>query len=1276
MKSRPKQSPLKLETDQKIHYKMFKDGKKWAFAGVVTTFFTVLPFVQTNVVQADSTDEQGPTAYTSGAQSAASAATAVLETRPAAATATAVAEAPAKAQLEITNTQATTASTGVVTVTGTTAANATVTATTADGNTQTTTADANGQFSIALTATNNVILKASLDGVTSEPAAVVVPKAEAAADDAQKTATAAAATADKSANDATTEAQQSNQTPAVATEKTTAAKSTTVTGAQSAAATPAATDQAAVTSSKGNTTTLVDPSAAELADAKAAATAAYEQTGAPQTLQALAAGSVAPSVFKTTDLTVETVDDKGETADKALPSGDFTGESKAEATFTVKGIDPSSDLAGDHVYVNVLVPKGINVTDANGDGQLNFTIDPYATLVAVINYESASKPETVRDLKAHVEEFVNESGDTQLREGLNQKFTVQTPFSIPATLSKVDNGTMITVDLAEVPNLTTDLEKAFQGGLNTIISSWSRVPLIGPFAGPAAHFALGWWVGGDVAADPAKFLSSVIEKGILTDMSATVKSTLTVDKGTHVVTGDDPQPVTIKGAITTTKTADDLGTGAGTNKLYYVDQTDASGTSTGTDDPGDTTPTTDGFPVTYKYLDENGTEIPNSAQTTTVAKDGDIDFNPLNPPSGYTFDPAQTIIDVNSTVFDAIKSTFSDAKDFASLDKSLAGLLSKPSQYIDYGNEELTITYKGTKVATTHKVTISLVDANGDPVKNTDGVSTIAVGRNPLSTGTTVTTSGYNYKVTGYTMRPNSATSKYIVTSTAGDQVITVVYDKDKSTTGGGTDTPATAGTITVKLVDINGNPVTNVAGKSTLPFSEGTIGDLIPITDEDKTVTDRQITDGGDGTDGVKFTADPQTVKITYTNKTSGSTVDDNTITVNLVDTQGNPVKNTDGQSSYTFAGKNGSANSTSTVNKTVDGYHIIKDDLPQSVTNSDVAQTFTIVYDKDEDGPRVYTPDNPGKTTGDNPDPVSVTSRYLIATVQADVVYTGEGAPAKKTGTPIKIYRTATLDANRNPVYTPWTPNSNGVAGNGNPVLLAPITESDIPPVTNAVGTIVDETNKPITPADLPDVGKTSTASDGKTTLIDGTANTVDKDLGKFVTNFIATRVVNYGANQPDLQWHDAPKDPTDPLYNDTHKVLHPIMMMIKDGVTTKQDDNEDEVVLTRQYQIDNNDPDSGVKAYGPWIVDKTGTFMTVGYTPVIYDGYKASPAEIDQDTQDDDHKTVTEELAAMAAETADQDKKITFTINYDKEKAELVEHPAPNEPRDVNYDDTHKS
>ncbi|MFD1441762.1 MucBP domain-containing protein, partial [Lacticaseibacillus hegangensis] len=1279
MKASPKSNSLRVDTDRKIHYKMFKDGKKWVFTGLVTTFFTVLPFVQVNTVKADTTTNLEPTAQVTNSDSSATAAnvsnTAVLETQ--AATAAIPETTPAKALLEIKNAQATTTESGLVTVTGTTTANAQVTATAENGITRTVTADENGYFSVALNGTSTVILKASLDGHSSEPAAVVVPKAK-------------------------TTAEQETATP------------TSAVASRAALAEVADNSQAEDTQSAGNAIRLVDPSDDEIAAAKASATDSFNKTGLPQTIQVLMAD--------TDSSQVEEVYNKS-----FLQTLQLT---KSDAYTSVDG--------------QIIVKAGVReVKDGDTtkkylayDQPITITFDHFSNLGSLNTLKDKTKdsgfklfdPSTWAPAVAHM---IAQFAVGNLTAEQIQQMSAGT--SDTAALTDINKNTDILLHGNEAEQSTLKPDDLFR--LAPVTGAGQLQ--VGVFSAEALDKTVLNQISDVSYADPT-FDWDTLAKTDNDDNSTSLTFTLSADQvkqafGTH----GGYLYVKIPGKMSSLKITDllvpaedgSIGTDA---KVEVVD----TPTDTTTDTPTDT-PAEANFPVTYKYVDGNGNEIANSQQQKKLTSAESIDFSPLNPPAGYTFDPKKTEVDITSAFDDQIKSDISSATDFAGLSSALAKLgIAKVSALEGSNTHQVTITYHGTKTEVkkyTAKV-IYVDQADGHEIRDA-----APLGSQPA--GQPVVTTKIPKTVEGYTMVGEDPIKERYVFTDQPDQVVTLTYKKNDAGgtgTGTGTDTPtaqgkitvnlvvgenhdalvvpsdpnfqqtyyldgdigtgipagavnktapgftiiedgtlkakftdkdqtilivyapvATKGTITVNLVDENNQPIKNTDGQSSIDL-EGNIGDSITTVTLNKDVTSHKITT--DGTTDATFTKTAQTFTIKYAPvETKG------TITVKLVDENNKPISNTDGQSSIDLKGNIGDSITTVTLNKDVPG-HKIATDGTTNAKFTETAQTLTIKYATD--GPRVYTPGNPGSAL--NGDPTTVTSRYLIGTVQAIVKYNGDGAPAEKKGSPIQIYRTATLDASGAPVYTPWTTNSTGAGGNDTDVLLTPITESDIPTVANKVGKIVDETNKTITSADLPLVGKKVTASDGSV-LIDGTQNT--NIGGKYLTNFIATRVVNYGANQPDLQWHDAPTDPTDPLYNDTHKVLHPIMMMIKDGVTTKQDDNEDEVVLTRQYQIDDNDPDSGVKDYGPWIVDDTGKFMTVGYTPVIYDGYKASPANIDQNTQDDDHKTVTEELAAMAAETADQDKEITFTINYDKEKAELVEHPAPNEPRDVNYDDTHK-
>ena len=62
--------------DEKIHYKMYKDGKQWAFAAIVTFTFTIVPMtMMSNHAAAASVEEPAVNLQNSAATSSSSAVT-------------------------------------------------------------------------------------------------------------------------------------------------------------------------------------------------------------------------------------------------------------------------------------------------------------------------------------------------------------------------------------------------------------------------------------------------------------------------------------------------------------------------------------------------------------------------------------------------------------------------------------------------------------------------------------------------------------------------------------------------------------------------------------------------------------------------------------------------------------------------------------------------------------------------------------------------------------------------------------------------------------------------------------------------------------------------------------------------------------------------------------------------------------------------------------------------------------------------------------------------
>ncbi|MFD1392149.1 KxYKxGKxW signal peptide domain-containing protein, partial [Lacticaseibacillus jixianensis] len=167
---------LRLNEDRKERFKMYKDGKRWVFAGLVTTFFMTLSFGQLHAVSADTTTEP----VTSGAQAPADtssetpseAATQPEAAAPAAATTQrAVTAAPTISQPSVTENGS------GYTLTGTATPGATITVTQNGVAIATTTATGTGSYSVAAPAGARLSLTATNAGQFSAPVTVATPAA-------------------------------------------------------------------------------------------------------------------------------------------------------------------------------------------------------------------------------------------------------------------------------------------------------------------------------------------------------------------------------------------------------------------------------------------------------------------------------------------------------------------------------------------------------------------------------------------------------------------------------------------------------------------------------------------------------------------------------------------------------------------------------------------------------------------------------------------------------------------------------------------------------------------------------------------------------------------------------------------------------------------------------------------------------------------------------------------------------------------------------------------
>lgn len=361
--------------------------------------------------------------------------------------------------------------------------------------------------------------------------------------------------------------------------------------------------------------------------------------------------------------------------------------------------------------------------------------------------------------------------------------------------------------------------------------------------------------------------------------------------------------------------------------------TGSTGDTGDTGDTGETTtpPITDGFPVTYKYIDENGQEIPDSTKTIQIAKDGTIDYTPQDAPAGYEFDPAKTQVtmppDAKPESVAAAKTMLQTSKTFAGVTNTMSMYgLDSAANFIEFGSDGVTITYQGKKTQgepvtvnfinaadpskpikqavtltgtigdavdfssinksihdwtltedgtttpinftdkaqtvdlkytqNTHKLFLNLVDNQGNPVKNKDGVSTIRVGTKTYTAGTGVSTKGYNYTVPGYQIQPNQSLTQMMYATTAdGDQYADVYFDKIPTAT------------VTINLKDQATQQLVEAGNKLNTYSYTGPIGEAIDFAtlNIDKDITGYELVK--DNTLTPTVVADNTTIDILYKN-------------------------------------------------------------------------------------------------------------------------------------------------------------------------------------------------------------------------------------------------------------------------------------------------------------------------------------------------------------------------------------------------------------------------
>uniref|UniRef100_UPI000F7665B5 MucBP domain-containing protein n=1 Tax=Lacticaseibacillus porcinae TaxID=1123687 RepID=UPI000F7665B5 len=295
------------------------------------------------------------------------------------------------------------------------------------------------------------------------------------------------------------------------------------------------------------------------------------------------------------------------------------------------------------------------------------------------------------------------------------------------------------------------------------------------------------------------------------------------------------------------------------------------------------------------------------------------------------------------------------------------------------GAQTITLVYQqnhGEEVTPTNAgaLTIKYVDQNGKSIQ-ADTVKSGYVGNDYGVTPSTI--GGYTYQGLG---KDSAALNGKF---TAGAQTITLVYQQNH----GEETTPTTAGNLTIKYVDQNGNSIRDDDVKN------GYVGNGYGVTPA--TIGDYTYQGLGTGSAALngKFTADAQTITLVYQQnhgeETTPTAAGD--LTVKYVDQNGNSIRNDDVKSGYV-------GNGYGVTPATINGYtyqSLGQDSAALSGNFTENAQTITLVYRRDTTVP--------GKTTGTDTtkphDGTSTTTDTSTSSSHGTLPDTNGGATASTT-------------------------------------------------------------------------------------------------------------------------------------------------------------------------------------------------------------------------------------------------------------------------------------
>ncbi|MBF0722994.1 invasin domain 3-containing protein [Sanguibacter inulinus] len=318
--------------------------------------------------------------------------------------------------------------------------------------------------------------------------------------------------------------------------------------------------------------------------------------------------------------------------------------------------------------------------------------------------------------------------------------------------------------------------------------------------------------------------------------------------------------------------------------------------------------------ITVRLVDANGNPLTTSAGTVAIATDaGTLGATTDVGDGTYTAELTSSTTAGTAT----LSFTLDDARAEATATVDLtAGAVDLTTSTVEAS--PTSITADGTSTST---VTVRLVDANGNPLTSSGGTVLVSTDLGSVSSTTDVGDGTYTATLTSGTFagqatvtfavddQPAESSATVDLLPAAADLTTSTVEASPTSITADGTSTS----TVTVRLLDANGNALTTSGGTVVVATDAGTVGATTDVGDGTYTAELTSSTTAGtatlsftlddaaaEATAAVGFVAGPadtetSTVEASPTSITADG-ASTSTVTVRLVDGNGNPLTTSGG--------------------------------------------------------------------------------------------------------------------------------------------------------------------------------------------------------------------------------------------------------------------------------------------------------------------------------------------------------------------------------------------